>query len=643
MKLIKFLILFIIFIIGAALIAPSFISPETIKTKLIAQIESATGRSVKIDGNLHLTFFPSVGVVAEKVALSNPRESGDNTPFISLGELHVDVAVMPLLSRNVVVNNFTLTDATINLHVYKNGLKNWEFVKTEKSAATETKPDSNPPAALGLPANVNLKNVELKNGTISVIDEVKNSKLELKQINTKISLNGLNSPLKIDGSAQWQKKIVKVDAEVGTLQTLMQKQPTAVDIGINSDVMTIAAKGKIQDEIFAGNAKINTPSIKQVLSWLQPESKPIATPATLALDLQGDMNCGVAACNITNLALNLDKISAKGNLKFAMADRPNINLALDVNELDFNPFLKPAKEAANDNFIISNAVADAGHWSTAPIDLSGLRSINLNSVIHTGSIKYQKITIGKSTLDAKIMNGKLIANVVDAQLYSGTGNVSITADANGNAITSHATLKDIQLEQLLKDAANMDRLTGKANLEYSISSSGGNQQAIVSNLAGNGQIKLSDGTIQRVNLLDLLHNLQGGSDSKTTTFSNMSGTFTIAKGDIVNQDLLMNMTGMNVTGKGDINLPAYTINYRLTPQAAGKGQDGKAAGGLSVPVVISGSLDNPQFMPDVGSAIQNVLKDPTQLKNTERSVKDAFKNPKDATKNLKGLLNGLGR
>ena len=105
----------------------------------------------------------------------------------------------------------------------------------------------------------------------------------------------------------------------------------------------------------------------------------------------------------------------------------------------------------------------------------------------------------------------------------------------------------------------------------------------------------------------------------------------------------MNMTGMNVTGKGDINLPAYTINYRLTPQAAGKGQDGKAAGGLSVPVVISGSLDNPQFMPDVGSAIQNVLKDPTQLKNTERSVKDAFKNPKDATKNLKGLLNGLGR
>jgi AsmA protein len=125
----------------------------------------------------------------------------------------------------------------------------------------------------------------------------------------------------------------------------------------------------------------------------------------------------------------------------------------------------------------------------------------------------------------------------------------------------------------------------------------------------------------------------------------MGGTFTINKGVINNQDLKLLMTGMTASGKGDINLPDYTINYRLTPQTVGKGQDGSTSAGLGVPVLIQGSLDAPSFKPDVGSLIQNAINNPKelkeQLKNNERSIKEQLKNPKDSVKNLKGLLRGL--
>ena len=190
----------------------------------------------------------------------------------------------------------------------------------------------------------------------------------------------------------------------------------------------------------------------------------------------------------------------------------------------------------------------------------------------------------------------------------------------------------------------MDRLTGKLNLELNITSRGEDQQAIISELAGHGKLALSDGTIKRVNILDMFSSLQGGG-SQLTTFSEMGGTFTITKGIVSNQDLKLQMTTLMASGAGDINLPAYTINYRLTPQVMGKAQNGTATGGVGIPVLIQGSLNDPKIGPDAASLLQNAINDPKQfreqLKNNERSAKEAVKNPKEVLKNLKGLFKGL--
>ena len=107
----------------------------------------------------------------------------------------------------------------------------------------------------------------------------------------------------------------------------------------------------------------------------------------------------------------------------------------------------------------------------------------------------------------------------------------------------------------------------------------------------------------------------------------------------------MKTSGLNLSGQGDVNLPAYSINYRITPQMVrnvqGAGGATTSQNGLAVPFIISGSLDNPSYRPDVQGALQNALQNPKALHNSVGAIKDQIKSGKGGL-NLKGLLGGQG-
>jgi len=642
-KFLLFIIVLLLLLIAAGAAAPYFISAADVKNQIIQKVEFATGRKLTIDGELHYKLFPVAGIAAEKVSLSNPDNFGDQSPFVTMDSLTIDVALMPLLQRNIVIDRFILEAPKVNLHQNKDGIKNWSFAKSSAPAAEPSVPQeaSAPSPLMALPGNLRLSNVSLKNATITYTDDTAKTSQTIDKLNATLALDGIDSPLKLEGSGQWSGKIIDVRGNVSTVQSLLRDGSANLDLAVNSDLIAIKASGDYQSSVFTGKAGIKSSSIKNALAWLIPAAKPLPTPAPLDLDASGNVKCSAKHCDIDNLVFALDNVHATGGVKIAMEEaKPSVDLDLAVEDLDFNPFLGTEKKAADLNLIRDANAETAGHWSTDTIDLSALNMLNLTATIKADGIKYKNITIGESELNAKIENGHLTAAVKDAELYSGKGNFSL--DIDGAAIKSHTSLEGVQLEPLLKDAADMNRITGKADVTIDIASQSQSQQAIVSALSGSGQIKVGEGEFKGVNILAMLQNITGAANgTPDTKFSEMSGTFTIAKGIVSNQDLKLVMSGLSVSGKGTIDLPAYTINYRLTPQVMGKSQTGTAAGGLSVPVVIQGSLDQPAIKPDVGGAIKNIMSDPTQLKNTERSIKQQLKNPQDAVKNIKGLLKGL--
>jgi len=643
------ILLFILIV--AAIVAPYFISADTLKKTLVEKIETETGRHITIDGKFQLKFFPVVEIAMDGVTLSNPPSYGDKHPLMTFKSIDVGVAVMPLLKGNIEIKKLVLDEPRINLHVSKEGIKNWQPPRPIAPPAPSV---NQPPAAssarsVPLPHNLMLNDVKIADGTVTYEDESVKQQWNVQKMNAALSLSGMSSPFTVDASSEWNGKKIAIKGTLATLQSFLNQDGTKIDAEVTSDLLSLTVHGLINGIIYTGNAEVKSPSLKALAAWINPAGAPLQTPAKLALNLSSAMECSTFNCNLTNANLTLDNIQATGTAKVSqgekVGERPQIDVNLTTGVLDFNPFLSQHADASNG--LLSDAYAETGgRWSDKPMDLSALQAINGTASIVADGIVVNKITLGKTPLRAKLENGQLGINIVNADAYGGKGN--ITANVNAAApmptLESNTTLKGIQVQPLFKDAADMSRLSGTADIAFAVSSHGRSEKDFIGALGGNGQFALNNGAIEGVDLTNIIANKPGGGAQKTP-ITDMKGTFTIAQGVITNKDLTMTLPTLHVSGQGDVNLPAYNINYHLTPQvvqAAGQGSAAKQ--GIGVPVIVEGSLDKPSFRPDLNAVAQEALKNPQafkdQLKNTRDSLKDGLKNP-DAAKNLKNLLQGF--
>ncbi len=125
----KFLLIvlgLVVLLIGVALALPFIIPTETYKQQLTAQVERATGRQLSIQGPLHLSLLPSVGLKAENVRFANAPGAAD-PDMARLKALEVELKVWPLLHGAVEVARFVLVEPEIHLEVAKDGRPNWQF------------------------------------------------------------------------------------------------------------------------------------------------------------------------------------------------------------------------------------------------------------------------------------------------------------------------------------------------------------------------------------------------------------------------------------------------------------------------------------------------------------------------------------
>jgi len=220
-----------------------------------------------------------------------------------------------------------------------------------------------------------------------------------------------------------------------------------------------------------------------------------------------------------------------------------------------------------------------------------------------------------------LKDGVLVSDLSKMVLYDGTGRAKVTANGKGAvpAIALNFDLANFQAEPFLTDAAGFTRLSGTANADLAITSRGRTERAIVSALAGSGKVKFLNGAISGINLAAMIRNVGSAfldpSARKTqkTDFAELGGTYRITKGILNNQDLLLKSPLLRLSGKGKVDMPKRTVNYRIEPKIAAttKGQGGSDdAGGIKVPVIVSGPWDNLSYKPDLAGMLGNVAKDP---------------------------------
>src|SRR5690242_12195053 len=117
---IVFGILIAVVIAAAAYVAATF-DANRLKAELTRVVQEKKQRTLAIDGELSLSFWPNVGVRLGHTTLS---EHASAETFAAIDAARVSVAVMPLLSKQLVVDTVELSGVQATLVRRKDGTLN---------------------------------------------------------------------------------------------------------------------------------------------------------------------------------------------------------------------------------------------------------------------------------------------------------------------------------------------------------------------------------------------------------------------------------------------------------------------------------------------------------------------------------------
>jgi AsmA protein len=283
--------------------------------------------------------------------------------------------------------------------------------------------------------------------------------------------------------------------------------------------------------------------------------------------------------------------------------------------------------------------------------------------LSTDGLKVRDLQLDRSELALRLQGANLTVDFVEIALYGGQGNGQVEVEVVDGTprISNRFRLEGLQALPFLTDAAGFERLRGTANAEISLQTRGRTERELVRNLSGQGQAAFRDGAIVGINLAAMVRNVatafQGGAtgEERETDFAELSGSFDVSNGILTNDDMWLQAPVLRVAGRGQINLPERTLDFRLEPKAAKtlEGQGGERdVAGLLVPVIIRGPWHDLTFVPDLSGVAQRALEDPEALREEVEQqtdqlgaaaddVRDAIKEG-DAEKVLEGVLRRQG-
>ena len=671
-KLLIFIGGLVVLVIAALLIAPMVIPVDTYKNEILAQVEKATGREARIDGDFGISLFPTVKFTAGKFSLANAK-GGKADKMVSIEELNVQVVILSLISGNVVIDSFVLDKPVINLEVDVQGRPNWVFTPVagaDAGKAAPEKKDAAPAKAgggsggLGI-SGLKLGDVRLVDGRIAYSDAKIGDFQTVDAINMSVSLPSMTSPMAAKGSLVWNKEKIALVLGIDNPNAFLAGTQTGLNAAVAASTVKFDFKGKASSKPHikaSGSIDLDVPSVRKLAAWA---GQPMDAPGTGfgPLKINGQIGVVGQKYSFTKAKLLLDAIQATGDFRFDGSGKvPYINAGLGTGMLDLNPYMPPEKKAGDGALTPTAPAGNGGNaqkpapqgWSTDPIDLSGLRAVNADIALNVAGLMMRKIKIGKSAVNVVLKGGRLTTKLTEMALYGGNGTATITA--NGATATPAVAVKfdltGLQANPALKDAIDMDKIEGALNANVDVAMRGGSQKAMVSALGGNGKVVFADGAIRGINIGALVRNAasafldSSASEQQKTDFAELSGTFKIVNGILLNDDLKLLSPLLRIGGKGTVDMPKRSVNYRIEPKvvASTKGQGSSAdASGIKVPVVVSGPWDNLSYKPDLAGVIDGIVKDPKKalewLKNLiprQGGSGGALPKPEDVLKKLFG-------
>ncbi|KIC23198.1 AsmA family protein [Leisingera sp. ANG-S3] len=583
------LVLTVVLLAGLVLLLPG----EKIARLAADQLETQTGRKLAFGGKVRFTFWPTLGVKADAVTLSNADWAGPE-PMLQAERLTIGVSAAELIQGDVRVTEVSAILPHLNLATNAEGVGNWVMGGSGAAAGGSG-------TASGGALPLRIEAVELTGASLRYAAhgeapvEMKNIDLSLLwpdpagTVNAKATLRPAGEP-------------VEVDAEIGTFAAFLAGEVSSVGATITAP----GGKGR-----FDGHAGINGEASGRLTFGAEDALKTgvalgVFLPDALAQKAVFGTDVTYTAdgrLSMRDLALELGANRLTGAADVEFRDRPNITAQLRGGALDFTAFAGSAGGAGS-------GTSGSSGWPEDVIDASALGLTDAVVDLTFDSLRTGGVNLGASKLNLTVERSRAVLKFLPAAMFGGQVQGQLVANnRNGLSVAGKMTFTGIRLERALGETAGYDRLNGEALGELEFLGSGNSVAAIMRSLSGKGWLEAGKGFFTGFDLEQLM---RSGGNGGSTVFDQLTASYTIEGGNLRNEDLLVLLKGFRAEGKGRIGLGARDIDYLFTPQLVRAGRDQV----LTIPVRIRGSWDNPDIRPDFSQALQ------PKIEEIEQEAKD---------------------
>ncbi|RKR78083.1 AsmA family protein [Marinobacter nauticus] len=423
------------------------------------------------------------------------------------------------------------------------------------------------------------------------VDGSINARIQANQALNEFAVSGLNAVFDMSGEPFGGESVTAELA--GSLAANLENETASLsdfsaslaNLSLNTN---LNVKGFGDKPALDGRIEISEFSLKELLNNLGQPAIETTDPEVLkAIALSTNLGGEPGVVALSDLAIDLDDTRFNGGGSYNLASG-GLVFDLEGDKLNADRYLPPSAEgdsqgAGNgDTQTDSNTqTAGASQPETDLLPLDTLRTLLLDIDFGLGELIVSNLTINDIAASTTAKDGLLQVDEFSGKLYYGSFGANATIDARTDnpkwRIRSDVT--NVQTLPLLTDLAEVDMLSGGANLKVAVDTTGNRISALRENANGEISFNLAEGEFRQMNLTRMA--CQGialaNQESLTTTdwgtttpFNDMRGTLKIDGNTLNNTDLVAALAGMRLEGNGTVDLEQTDLDYELGLRIVGE-------------------------------------------------------------------------
>jgi AsmA protein len=679
------LVLLVAVMIGVSVL----FDPNDYKDRITAAVDDATGRTLTLEGDLSLNLFPRLSIGLGAAEFSNAEGFGD-APFARFESAELRVGILPLLSRRLEIDRASLSGLRLNLARDAQGRTNWDDLSGGASADA----DADDPAADEGQSAGGAGDLDISVGAVEIVDaEVTWQDASADQDWTLSNFNfaargfdpGRAFPLEIGFDLAGNEVSVSVETEMrasialadnqyrledltvdlegegegwpgGSGEVHLEFDSFAADLGAQRleleglvlEMLGLSVSGNLVGENFmdnlslAGGIEIDEFEPREIMSVFDADIE-TADPDVLGrASARAEFYYDASSMGMRDMSLALDDSTLTGA---AGLDGERFEFDLVVDSIDIDRYLPPAAEG--------EASEDTGSVDEIDLPIDRLENFSAGGSLALNEARFLGMAFSDANFTLAAGNGRMTLTPSGA-LYGGTldGEIGIAVQGDAARFTLRSDLANVDMAGVGRDYLKTEALAGTGSVRLNLASSGTKVGEIKRGLDGTAAIEIADGALLGV---DIWHRIMSVRAAVTgpevepldgpaqTPFERIAISGPVEDAVMTTEEFSAILPFASLSGEGTIDL--LTTELELSVRAGlvdgpTLQQDPIIAeyAGSQIPLTITGTLDAPLVLPDVGALMSQAVQRAVE-EEVDEAVDEAREDLQDrARERLRGLF-----